>query len=763
MKAGWIVIVVLLLVALGWATGDMTHRIFAPAPADGSVQSVVAITQQTEQPELPPQIRTRETAFAFPGQAQAESTSGTEASARGYVIAAGQQSAIILFAPLPVTLDNAAPFLALSAIWDSDVADEARLTVSVRSSVDGNVWGEWQRSSLDGDPRTKSGLFFLPAATLFIQYRVEMERNPRGVSPLISGIRFRFISPGATTKRMYEAMRRQPQFADSRSGRYQPQALGGLFPQPAVVSRTGWGCPDGDKPHRGSPSYTTVTHLIVHHTATGNDATDWPAVVRSIWNFHVFTNGWSDIGYNYLIDSDGFIYEGRAGGDNVLGSHFSCANTGTMGTALLGNFTAVQPTEKTSESLSYLLSWKSDQRGLNPLGITFHASTQLNLPVIAGHRDANGTTVSYACAGTECPGNSLYPLLPQIKTTVAGYVDPANDFSLAAAQSAISVQAGSSNSLAITTTTVKGNAQSLQLEISGLPDGVTANLNPRTVISGSGATLTLNAAASVSGGSWPVSVIARGSTIRAYQLNLSVTGTMAVVSAASFQNGPVAREGVVAAFGSQLAPVTASADSIPLPESLAGVSVQVTDRFGDQRTAPLFFVSPQQINYQIPPGTATGTATVTVKNNNAVTATGTLQIVDVAPAFFTANSDGTGVPAAFILRVKADDSQSIAPVAQFDQTQNRFVPLPIDLAAEDEQVFLVLFGTGVRFRTSQEAVSVKIGGMAVPVLYAGPQNDFAGLDQINVQLPAVLRGRGEAETEVLVDGQPANITRVAFK
>src|SRR5262245_44507247 len=125
------------------------------------------------------------------------------------------------------------------------------------------------------------------------------------------------------------------------------------YPKPPVVTRTEWGCPDGQTTTHGTLSYATVTHLIVHHTAMGNEApnSDWPAIVRSIWNFHVFERGWADIGYNYLIDPDGVIYEGRAGGDDVVGAHFSGVNAGTVGVAMLGAFTSAPPTSQALNSL----------------------------------------------------------------------------------------------------------------------------------------------------------------------------------------------------------------------------------------------------------------------------------------------------------------------------------------------------------------------------------------------------------------------------
>jgi hypothetical protein len=180
--------------------------------------------------------------------------------------------------------------------------------------------------------------------------------------------------------------------------------------KPPIVTRTDWGCPDGQITNHGTLSYTAVTHLIVHHTVNDNDAPDWRAVVLSIWNFHVFDRGFADIGYNYLIDPNGVIYEGRSGGDDVQGAHFSGVNAGTMGIGMLGTFTDVEPTREALLALEGLLAWKCDQRCLDPIGSSVHAASQLDLSTISGHRDGPGTT--------ECPGENLYGLMPEIRSDV---------------------------------------------------------------------------------------------------------------------------------------------------------------------------------------------------------------------------------------------------------------------------------------------------------------------------------------------------------
>ncbi len=234
------------------------------------------------------------------------------------------------------------------------------------------------------------------------------------------------------------------------------------------------------------------------------------------------------------------------------------------------------------------------------------------------------------------------------------------------------------------------------------------------------------------------------------------------VSAASFREAAVASEAVAAAFGRDLATMTQAADTQPLPTSLGGTQVLVTDSAGIARSAPLFFVSPGQINYQIPPGTAIGAATVTVINGAGNRAVGSVQITQVAPGLFSANADGAGVVAAIAMRAQADGAVSYEAVAQLDEAQQRFVAAPLSLGPDTDQVYLMLFGTGLQHRSSLDNVKVIIGGEEAEVLYAGPQGGFVGLDQINVHVPRSLAGRGEVDVVLIVDGKTANTVRVAI-
>jgi uncharacterized protein (TIGR03437 family) len=241
-----------------------------------------------------------------------------------------------------------------------------------------------------------------------------------------------------------------------------------------------------------------------------------------------------------------------------------------------------------------------------------------------------------------------------------------------------------------------------------------------------------------------------------------VRTTSTSVSAANYTQA-LASESLVAAFGRGFTAFLQSADAQPLPTKLGGVQVKVKDSAGMERLAPLFFVSPNQINYQIPAGTNTGTASVTIENGGTVVANEMLTVVSVAPGLFSANADGRGVAAAVALRINAAGVQTHELVTRFDQQQNRFVAIPLDLGPAGDQVFLMLFGTGLRNRSALSNVTAKIGGVDAPVSFAGAQGQFVGLDQINIGLPRTLVGRGEVDVVVSVDGKTANTVRVNIK
>ncbi len=245
--------------------------------------------------------------------------------------------------------------------------------------------------------------------------------------------------------------------------------------------------------------------------------------------------------------------------------------------------------------------------------------------------------------------------------------------------------------------------------------------------------------------------------------SLVIAGKVTSVSAASYSGNEIAVESIVAAFGVGFASESQSANTLPLPTELAGTKVVVKDRVGVDRLAPLFFVGPSQVNYLLPQETVTGIATITITSRDNKISIGSSQVAVVAPGLFSANISGQGVPAAVALRVKQNGDRVFEPVFRYDSSSNSYVTLPIDIGPEGEQVFLILFGTGFRYRSSLSTVDVKIGGTDAEVLFAGPTQEYVGQDQCNVRLPRSLAGRGEIDLMMMVDGKPSNSVKVNIK
>ncbi len=215
-------------------------------------------------------------------------------------------------------------------------------------------------------------------------------------------------------------------------------------------------------------------------------------------------------------------------------------------------------------------------------------------------------------------------------------------------------------------------------------------------------------------------------------------------------------EGIIAAFGGNLATATVSATSLPLPTSLGGVSVLV-----DGKPAQLFFVSANQINYLVPAGIALGSAKVEVVRSNAVVAQGTINLPGVAPSVFSFNSDGAGVPAGYVTRVKATGEQSNEAIHKYDNSLRKFVANPI-LRKSGESLYLIVYGTGFKAAPDSdgnksngvaENIEVTIGGVKAQVDYAG-QSPFVGVEQLNIKLPDNIPGSASVTMLVKVfDGQ----------
>ena len=200
-----------------------------------------------------------------------------------------------------------------------------------------------------------------------------------------------------------------------------------LAPKPKVVKRSGWGADlaEGGCPPRGPAAYGTVNAAVVHHTVNANDYAPEEAasIVLGICRFHVYGNGWNDIGYNALVDRYGTLYEGRAGGLKrpVVGAQTAGFNTQTTSIASLGDHSLETPTAEAQRSIIRYLAWKMGVNRAYPVtvpvqlisaggtGNRYPAGTAVTVPRILGHTTLNNTA---------CPGAAMTPLIGQIQSAV---------------------------------------------------------------------------------------------------------------------------------------------------------------------------------------------------------------------------------------------------------------------------------------------------------------------------------------------------------
>jgi uncharacterized protein (TIGR03437 family) len=227
------------------------------------------------------------------------------------------------------------------------------------------------------------------------------------------------------------------------------------------------------------------------------------------------------------------------------------------------------------------------------------------------------------------------------------------------------------------------------------------------------------------------------------------------VSGATFVPETVgAPDMILSGFGANLTSATAAAATTPLPTTLAGISVRLTDSAGVMQNVPLFYASPTQINYLLPSNLAQGIAKLeVVQPSGNVVAHGAISVNALWPGLFTTGQNGRGLVAADVVRVKPNGEQIIESI------QN-----PIDLSIAGDRVYLQLYGTGLRGRSALSAVKITLGGTPLTVEYAGAQPQFFGLDQINTLVPTSLAGRNRTLDLVLyVDGWAANVVQCKVK
>jgi len=307
--------------------------------------------------------------------------------------------------------DSEQPFTGLAVGWNLDdmSINPNEFTLRIRSSAQDEEFGDWTSTyGYISAEESSSGLYW---AMLYViksgkahhKFEVEIE--------MPVGVNYQEIRVSGADARLkegndFENVMKSKMASDS-------------YDMPEIVDRAGWwgDLPESELAPNYSPTPIDISHALVHHTVTANEPVNPAQVVRQIWDWHVNDNGWLDIGYNFLIDHEGTIYQGRYNPNleqtDVRGAHAGSANSQSVGIALLGQFepgaqpAPGQPQVLALDALVKTIGWRFTQKGIDSQSSGFISGNFL--PVISGHRDVSATA---------CPGENLYQLLPDIRSEV---------------------------------------------------------------------------------------------------------------------------------------------------------------------------------------------------------------------------------------------------------------------------------------------------------------------------------------------------------
>ena len=232
-----------------------------------------------------------------------------------------------------------------------------------------------------------------------------------------------------------------------------------------------------------------------------------------------------------------------------------------------------------------------------------------------------------------------------------------------------------------------------------------------------------------------------------------------ILSVATDSSGSLAPGSLAAANGVSLANGYPGPILGLLPPIFDGTSVSVVDAAGITSAAPLFYVSPNEVDFQVPSNAAAGLAKVIVSNNGATQTAGNIQIAPIAPAMFTLNN--AGLADAYAIRISSSGTQTIENVYS-ESASGGVTPNPISLGSSTDKVVLALYGTGFDSAVTS-TVTATVNGVSATVLYAGPGGGFPGLDQVNLQLPASLAGKGNVNVQLSFGGIAATPVQITIQ
>ncbi len=298
-------------------------------------------------------------------------------------------------------------FNAIGVQWRAFLPPDTGLQISVRVSTNGTAWSPWQEVA---EPEQEGDHYYaltplIVGSERYIQYRLTLTTQQPNLTPHLHDITLTYIDST-----------RGPSLEDVESLAPPQQLQGAGVPQPSIISRADWGANEGyrfdPQGHEIWPTdYQTPQKIVIHHTVTKNNDPNPPATVRAIYYYHAISLGWGDIGYNYLVDSHGNMYEGRYGGLDVVGGHVYGHNYGSLGISAIGTYgntgDSVPPGAELLAGLVDLSAWQCSRSLINPNESSFFIDKITQN--VAGHRDYNATA---------CPGDYLYAELPSIRTQV---------------------------------------------------------------------------------------------------------------------------------------------------------------------------------------------------------------------------------------------------------------------------------------------------------------------------------------------------------
>ncbi len=292
-------------------------------------------------------------------------------------------------------------FDAIDLSWDATTQDDDAVQVGVRVQTKDGAWSAWIDGHPDhhGELASDSRRFVAPILSRGVAFQARVSvADGAGLREIVAG------ALDTTSTAVGGAMT-----ADEAGA--QASLIDGL-----IIPRSGWGADETlrfeNRNPNGKmiwpPSYAPVEKVIVHHTVTDNNPSDPLAAIRSVYYYHAVTRGWGDIGYNYVVDWQGRVYEGRFGGVNVIGGHALQYNEGSIGIALLGNFDVADPPQAMLDAIAQLVELRAAHIDVTSAA-DFH--DLVACPNLCGHRDV---------LSTSCPGELCYPLLPTLRGAIAG-------------------------------------------------------------------------------------------------------------------------------------------------------------------------------------------------------------------------------------------------------------------------------------------------------------------------------------------------------